>query len=397
MIHTRYQFQTNVATLFNNNCFTAFSSHVFHIFFLQKFHQKVNLARHERSHLPRGVVKCQYCGAHCVSTEDLKAHLLSHTLLQPDLSQADIKVEKEASEKGKEEALLNNLDTIDRMEETSDERPKQDLQSELLPNSGNEPDLKLLSRTKGELPSKEPLLETANMLKSGHNSEGIKVFVKSSLESGLNAEVKDRELLPSRLRTKVVPVITSNLNLHPNSLPNPETHVFIPQSISSISLSTDQQPLHSEYVVQKHPTISPPSSSKTQSSSSVFCVRNNSLNSNVCALPSRTLLGTTHLETVNASTHTYHISTSGNNQVAVEGQQTTGFPHSNAEHVNDAVSREEGLTFTPNSTLGEDGCIYEPNPSVTTVAVPTLDSHVLASEQMVDSVVLIAQPSLPDS
>lgn len=340
-------------------------------------------------------MKCQYCGAHCVSTEDLKAHLLSHTLLQPELSQSDKKGEKVASEKGKEVALLKDLGTYDRMEETGDPRPKQEPDSELLPNCGADPNLKLLPKTKGELQSKEPLLETANMLNSGPKSEGIKVLVKSRLETGLSTELKETDLLTSGLRTRVVPVITSNLNLQPTSLSSPETHVFIPQSISSISLSSDQQPLHSEYVVQKHPDILPSTSSETQCSSSVFCVRNNSLNSDVCDLPSGTLL-----ETVNASSHTYHLSTSGNSQVSDEGRPNTGFSHGNVEHVNDTVTRREELTFTSSTTLSEQECLYEPNPhtpSVTTVAVPTLDSHVLASEQMVDSVVLIAEPSVTDS
>ncbi|KAK3864121.1 hypothetical protein Pcinc_030169 [Petrolisthes cinctipes] len=288
----------------------------------KRFHQKVQLGRHERSHLPRGLVKCQYCATQCSSTADLKAHLLSHTILET--SGTKLHNHQSVFTIKKEEPVTN--ETLVSLGQGADDQ---------------------------SLPEKERL-----GLKGDKNSKDP----NSDFSSGIV--------------NTVVPVITSDLSLHTNSLSDHHQTVFIPQRISNICLSTTEEPLNSNYIVATQPEIIASSASPQNiCNSSVFKVTNNSSSDNN-TLPSTVLITT--------SQSPEHC------QVSVVGAEEAD----NTRHMStEDASKISPLTLGQRSTLVEEVCLYQPTATISPDNSSQHSPHVLESDQLVESVVLMAEPS----
>ncbi|KAG7174943.1 Zinc finger protein 26-like 10 [Homarus americanus] len=355
----------------------------------KKFHQKVNLSRHERSHMPRGAVKCQYCGTHCLSTNDLKAHLLSHTVFQSEVKQQDNQADFDT---GKEATHDEGLSTYQNAAETSDGLD-QKLDPEFRPHNGVGPQLKITRRTKDGLQTEERTFSGPNSVieveqSLGSTSKRVKLTMKG--KTGIK---NNGQKVSSGFRTGLVhgvaPAIVSDINMQP-SVSNSGIHnhstVFIPPRIPNSCLSSNEQSLNSSYLVPGEPeTI--PSNSSGLCNSGVFPETSNSLNSGVCNLPSNVMLETAPIASVSDATHSYNLNSDENCHVSMGRNQ------SDLEQMNNSQNKDLTLGSCP--AMVEQVCLYESNSnnvSVTTATTQALDCHVLSNEQIVESVVLMTDP-----
>ncbi|KAG0723137.1 Zinc finger protein 26 [Chionoecetes opilio] len=351
----------------------------------KKFHQKVNLIRHERSHLPRGTVKCQYCATHCSSTEELKAHLLSHTLSQDD--QEDPPQDGSALTLSKKEAHHAHM-----------EGARQVLLPHFTSHTVVEPQLKFVSGSKGELGAGQPLCGSGHVLAASSglhgNSEGLKIIVKETTASSLKPEMSAGcgSLVPgfrSKVVHGVVPVMASQLTLQAAAVPHAEAAsqatVFLPQRISNFSLTAAEAPLATEYMVPTSPPMATASPHHT-GNSSVFKVTNDSLNPDECRLPSNVLITSAAVSALDG-TEDCHLGASEECHETMETDQAVSLPSSSQ------ASKVGHLTLSPASA-----CLYQP---ASMSAAPGAgspqvhDCHVLSGEQIVQSVVLVAEPTVP--
>lgn len=351
--------------------------------------------------MPRGAVKCQYCGTHCLSTDDLKAHLLSHTLLQPDFSQED-KQQDEHTRFAAEKVVHNEgFHTYSRAEEVIN-NTSQELGHEFVPHGEREPKLKIVSTTRDGLQTQERIFSGSNSVMDAEQgweatSKAMEITVKGRLEAGVTANFKHG--LSSGFRTglmhNVVPVITSDLEMQTGPMSDSETNyhstVFIPQRIPNICLSSNQQPLSGTYIVPNDSETSASSDApKNLCSPGVFPETNNSLSSEVCRLSSNGLLETTSVASVSDKTHT--LNTNENCQVSVGRNHEQQFASSDLVH----ISNDNHLRLGSSPALVEEVCLYESNSNSVSVPTATHDCHVQSNEQIVENVVLMTDPPSSD-
>ncbi|XP_042878604.1 zinc finger protein 236-like [Penaeus japonicus] len=297
----------------------------------KKFHQKVNLSRHERSHMPRGAVKCQYCGAHCLSTSDLKEHLLSHTL-PPDASPEE-QGEQVEEENFAEKAPVHTkeLQTLQGSQGIREDAGGE-IGAELLSHTPLGPDLKILSRTKDGLQTEQRTFSGPTSVIDAEQTLGtapkvVELTVKERLDPGIGTDFKTSHVLGSGLRAElvhqVVPVMTSDLAIEggPVSGRQVDKHsVLVPQSLSNLCLASSEQSFASNYIL---PSESTSSSSVVAAPSnlcntSVFSASGSSLNSEVCRLPHSVLIEPARLVPVAETPHTYHLSAKESGQRSEE-------------------------------------------------------------------------------
>lgn len=176
----------------------------------------------------------------------------------------------------------------------------------------------------------------------------------------------------------VVPVITSDLSLHANSISDPSIDhhqaVFIPQRISNICLSSEE-PLNSSYIVASQPEIIATSASPQNiCNSSVFKVTNNS-SSEDNTLPSTVLITTSPVPPLESPEHC---------QVSVVGaeEEEEDDTHMSTED----AGKISTLTLGPRSTLVEEVCLYQPTATTSPNNTSQHSPHVL------ERVVLMAEP-----
>uniref|UniRef100_A0A0P4W0T3 C2H2-type domain-containing protein n=1 Tax=Scylla olivacea TaxID=85551 RepID=A0A0P4W0T3_SCYOL len=348
----------------------------------KKFHQKVNLIRHERSHLPRGTVKCQYCTTHCSSTEELKSHLLSHTLSQED-----------QEEQPQDRAPLTLI------KKEAHHIKIEEARGVLLPQFTShtvvEPQLKFVPGSKNELGESQTMCDPGHVLAANSglqgNSDELKIIVKERTASRLKTEMnKVCPTVVSGFRTKVmhsvVPVMASELTLQAAAVPHSDvtsqSTVFLPQRISNFSLAAGEAPLPAEYLVPTSPPTSAPSPHHI-GNSSVFKVTNDSLNTEGCRLPSNVLITSATVPALD-DTEDCHLGASEECHETVETDHEVHLPSSSQ------ASKVRHLTLSPGSE-----CLYQ---SASVSATPGAggtevhDCHVLSGEQIVQSVVLVAEP-----
>lgn len=180
----------------------------------------------------------------------------------------------------------------------------------------------------------------------------------------------------------VVPVITSDLSLHANSISDPSIDhhhqtVFLPQRISNICLT--EEPLNSSYIVASEPEIIASSASPQNiCNSSVFKVTNNS-SSDDNTLPSTVLITTSPVPPLDTS----HLESPEHCQVSVVGaEDDDDTTHMSAED----AGKISTLTLGPRSTLVEEVCLYQPT------ATTSPDNTSQHSPHVLESVVLMAEP-----
>lgn len=350
-------------------------------YILQKFHQKVNFVRHERSHLPRGNVKCQYCVTHCSSTDELKAHLLSHTLSQEE----------------QEDHLQNNPPfTLVKKETCSGEDSKEVLLPQFAPHAVVEPQLKFVPGNKSELGTNHPLCGTGHVLAANPglegNGEGLKLIVKERAAPRLKTVLsKECSALVPGFRTKlvhnVVPVMAAELTLQAAADIASQSTVFLPHRISSFSLPAPDQPLPSEYLVPATPPAAAPSPHHI-GNSSVFKVTNDSLSTDGCQLPSNVLITSATMPPLDGA-EDCHLGASE------ECHETSGIAQEVPVPSSSHGGKVRHLTISPGSA-----CLYQPaavSATQETGGGEVHDCHVLSGEQIVQSVVLVAEPPVNDS
>ena len=352
------------------------------LFSLQKFHQKVNLIRHERSHLPRGTVKCQYCTTHCSSTEELKAHLLSHTLSQED--------QEEQSQDGAPLTLIKKEAHDIKIEEA-----REVLLPQFTSHTVVEPHLKFVPGSKNELGGSQTMCDPGHVLASNSglqgNSDELKIIVKERTASRLKTEMnKVCPTIVSGFRTKVVqsvvPVMTSELTLQAAAVPHSDvpsqSTVFLPQRISSFSSAAGDAALPAEYLVPTSPPTSAPSPHHI-GNSSVFKVTNDSLNTQGCHLPSNVLITSA---TVPGLDDTEDCCLGASEECHETAE--TDLPSTSK------ANKVRHITLSPSSD-----CLYQSTSVRATSGAggtQVHDCHVLSGEQIVQSVVLVAEPPVTD-
>ena len=337
------------------------------------------MVRHERSHLPRGTVKCQYCVTHCSSTEELKAHLLSHTLSQED--------QEDQPQDGPPLTLTKKELRHSRIEEA-----REVLLPQFTSHTVVEPQLKFEPGSKDVLRASETMCGSGHVLAANSglqgNSEELKIIVKERTASRLKTEMSKQ--CPSQVpgfRTKVVhsvvPVIASELTLQAAAVTHSDvarqSTVFLPQRISNFSLAAAEAPLAAEYLVPTAPPTSAPSPHHI-GNSSVFKVTNDSLTTDSCRLPSNVLITSATVD----GTENCHLGASEECHETVEADQEMPLPSSSQ------ASKVRHLTLSTGSA-----CLYQSTPvSATSGAGSTQvhDCHVLSEEQIVQSVVLVTEP-----
>lgn len=353
-------------------------------YFFQKFLQKVNLVRHERSHLPRGTVKCQYCVTHCSSTDELKAHLLSHTLSQ----------EEDHSHGSPSLTQAKTTTQHDQVEEARDV-----LLPHFAPHAVDEPQLKFAQGNKSELETSQPLCGTGHVVSANPglegNGEGLKLIVKEEEAPRLKTVInKECTAMVPEFRTKLVhsmvPVMASELTLQAAAVSHHDmagqSTVFLPQRISNFSLTAPEAPLPSEYLVPATPpTVA--SSPHHIGNSSVFKVTNDSLSTVGCQLPSNVLITSATVPAIDGAGDC-HLS--ANKECPEAGHVSQEVPLSSSSH----ASKVKHLTLSPGPA-----CLYQPA-QVSATQVPdgaqVQDCHVLSGEQIVQSVVLVTEPPVTD-
>ncbi|XP_045114467.1 PR domain zinc finger protein 15-like isoform X2 [Portunus trituberculatus] len=348
----------------------------------KKFHQKVNLIRHERSHLPRGTVKCQYCATHCSSTEELKAHLLSHTLSQED--------QEEQPQDGVPLTLIKKEAHDIKIEEA-----REVLLPQFTSHTVVDPQLKFVPGSKNEFGGSQTMCDPGHVLDANSGLQGdsdeLKIIVKERTASRLKAEInKVCPAVVSGFRTKVVhsvvPVMASELTLQAAAVPHSDvasqSAVFLPQRISSFSLAAGEAALPAEYLVPTSPPTSAPSPHHI-GNSSVFKVTNDSLNTEGCRLPSNVLITSATVSGLD-DTEDCHLGASEECHETAETDHEVHLPSSSK------ASKVRHLTLSPGSD-----CLYQPTPVTATPGAGGThvhDCHVLSGEQIVQSVVLVAEP-----
>ncbi|XP_069192463.1 PR domain zinc finger protein 15-like isoform X2 [Procambarus clarkii] len=330
----------------------------------KKFHQKVNLARHERSHMPRGAIKCQYCGTHCISTDDLKSHLLSHTLLQPDLS-PEVKQQGDTADFVAKDMSIHgeDLQSFQRGEAHSAD---QKLEAECVSHSGTGTKREMRTEARAD----EQTFSVPDALIEPEQSEReCKQKVQFKVEEKVETDMKDSPPSKSVFRTGLVhnsgiaPEICSDINVQPRPVSDSgienHTTVIMPPRISNTGLSSNHQSLNGNYMEPGLPETESSESAKDGS-----------------------------------SPHIYNFNTSEACHANIESNMPEEqFPQSDLVHTNSGAS--EHLTLCTEPELVEQVCLYESNSnnvSVTTATTHSLECHILGSEQIVESVVLI-----PDS
>lgn len=334
------------------------------LFFPQKFHQKVNLARHERSHMPRGAIKCQYCGTHCISTDDLKSHLLSHTLLQPDLS-PEVKQQGDTADFVAKDMSIHgeDLQSFQRGEAHSAD---QKLEAECVSHSETGTKREMRTEARGD----EQTFSVPDALIEPEQSEReCKQKVQFKVEEKVETDMKDSPPSKSVFRTGLVhnsgiaPEICSDINVQPRPVSDSgienHTTVIMPPRISNTGLSSNHQSLNGNYMEPGLPETESSESAKDGS-----------------------------------SPHIYNFNTSEACHANIESHMPEEqYPQSDLVHTNSGAS--EHLTLCTEPELVEQVCLYESNSnnvSVTTATTHSPECHILGSEQIVESVVLI-----PDS
>lgn len=248
---------------------------------------------------------------------------------------------------------------------------------------------------KGELGASQPICGSGHVLAANSglqgNSEGLKIIVKERTASRLKTDInKECPGLVPGFRTKVVhsvvPVMASELTLQAAAVPHSDvasqSTVFLPQRISNFSLAPAEAPLATEYLVSTTPPTAAPSPHHI-GNSSVFKVTNDSLNTAGCRLPSNVLITSATMPALNGA-EDCHLGASEECHETVETEHEVPLPSSSQ------TSKVRHLTLSPGSA-----CLYQPaSVSATSGAGGTQvhDCHVLSGEQIVQSVVLVAEP-----
>lgn len=362
-------------------CYVLFYSSL-----LQKFRQKVNLVRHERSHLPRGTVKCQYCATHCRSTAELKAHLLSHTFSQEE--------QEDHLSDSPSLVLAKKGISHSQVEEASEVLLSQFPQQPVV-----EPQLKFVPGNKSGLGDSQALCGAGQVLADSPcldgNDEGLKLVLKERSVPRLKTDVNKEcsTLVPgfkAKLVHGVVPVIASELTLQAAAVSHRDiagqSTVFLPQRISNFSLAASETPLPSEYLVPATPPAHAPSPHHI-GNSSVFKVTNDSINTVGCQLPSNVLI-TSATDPALDGAEGCHLDASKecHDMSEISGEMPVPSP-SHARKV-------RPLSLSPGSA-----CLYQPAPITNpegTEDARMHDCHVLRGEQIVQSVMLVAEPPATD-
>lgn len=352
-------------------------------YFLQKFHQKVNLVRHERSHLPRGTVKCQYCATHCSSTDELKAHLLSHTHSQEEEDNPQDSPSFRQAKKTHHSQV---------------EEAREVLLTQFSPHAVGDPQLKFVQGNKIELGTSQSLCGTSHVLAPNpgleKNDERLRLIMKEREAPRLKTDMnKECSALVAGFRTKLVhsfvPAMASELTLQAAAVSHSDmagqSTVFLPQRIPNF-LSAAETPMSSEYLVPDTPPAAA-SSPHHIGNSSVFKVTNDSLNTDGCQLPSNVLITSATVVPMDGA-EDCHLS--AHKECHETGEIAQEVPLSSSSH----VSKVRRLTLNPGPA-----CIYHPAPVSATrgpEGAQVHDCHVLSGEQIVQSVVLVTEPPVTD-
>ena len=301
--------------------------------------------------MPRGAIKCQYCGIHCLSTDDLKAHLLSHTVVQPEISQKLLKGADIVEHKKTLDVSASQVcDMIDEIESS-----QQSIEIETSQFNNAKQEIKVISKTVERIQSEN----TVPHPHTGMSSEPNEESAQKGFCVGVVSEIKDPQSLGYKFKTDVVSIsggTKDSFNDHspgPSSVVKNNSSICLPQKITNTPLPPMPPNTHSlkeDYISEKEPnTLVTNKEMRTAS----FHADNSSLNSEICDIPDSAHVTNSSDLIESGASHIYHLNLDDNCQVTIE-KRHEGFDLNSCDF-EDETYRNIPDTVKSSQSLQEQG------------------------------------------